>query len=528
MTHCPRQTFTYSPGATNLHNCRIQTVDICDKEKVDPSNMFEDLSYHPLLHFSPSTSALESTSPFLTPLSNMIGGDTSTTSTSTSSRFELNREMVVLTKVLPGVGVSNSVGGRDGISAQTSWTNDTVELFRSCPPHGLFNSSAMDSISSDQKDGDPQPPILLIGRNIRNSTTLTCRFRSFIEPLNWNHSLASIEVTGRFISTTRMECPRPSISSLFSSAIDTTTGGPSIWDSNSSNSSNSNSSTDARLLPSSIQVIIDVSNDAQRFSGDERFVPYTSISLEDSSLAAISRGRRSFSAPASFVTLELSDVNLLGINMSTSELEAATTMEMSACLEPKISEEIPSRAREEGWYELPFMRQAHLSFDWRHIPSDMKLDEHFKLSIYARPSRCDDTRCNNERERIPDVEESPCLQPLELPKWFADPTVSKHQVTNMTLLALDDALIRVEVQIIDGLYLASADSFLDTMTVHIEGPTRAKALSDDDILYSNGEKRRLSPFVSWEEREMNMEYFFAARITAEDTKEIGRASCRER
>lgn len=180
--------------------------------------------------------------------------------------------------------------------------------------------------------------------------------------------------------------------------------------------------------------------------------------------------------------MNLTDVNLLGPSVFTDELKAAMSMEKSTCLKPRILEESPTRAREQGWYEVAFMRQAHLSFDWRHIPSDMKLDEHFKLSIYARPSRCDDTRCNDERERIPDVEESPCLQPLELPKWFVDPTVSKHQVINMTLLALDDALIRVEIQLIDGLYLASADSFLDTMTVHIEGPSRAKALSDDDIL----------------------------------------------
>ena len=509
VTRCPRQTFTYSPGATNLHNCRIQTVDICDKQRVDPSNMFEDLSYHPLV-VSPSGSTLNPNTPqFLTPLSDVIGAVTGT-------GIESKREIVALTKVLPGVGLSTGSSGGSGSSTMGAisarpWTNDTVELFRSCPPHGLFNSSALEFTGSgivEREDNDPPLSILLIGRNFRNSTMLTCRFRPFIEPLDWNSS-ASLEFTGRFISPTRMECPRPSISSLFH-AIDF---GPSIW-------SNYDASTDTHEIPPLMQITIDVSNDGQRFSGDERFIPYTSTSLEDSSITAASTGRVSLSVPASFVTLNLTDVNLFGPNVSTDELEAAMSMDKSTCLKPRSSEESPTRAREQGWYELPFMRQAHLSFDWRHIPIDMKLDEHFKLSIYARPSRCDDTRCNDERERISDVEESPCLQPLELPKWFVDPTVSKHQVTNMTLLALDDALIRVEIQIIDGLYLSSADSFLDTMTVHINGPSRAKTLSDDDILYNNGEKRHLSPFVSWEEREVNMEYFFAARITAEDTKAI--------
>ena len=467
-------------------------MDICDKQRVDPSNMFVDLSYHPHHPYLPDLHAVE------------VGADSTVADMSTSLQ---SREIVALTKVLPGVGIFGNISSSSDSSSSDSskstisaplWRNDTVEVFRACPPYGFYNASTVDSAGSE--NGEAQASVLLTGRNIRNSRTLTCRFRPFVEPLSWNASgSGSILTRGRFISSTRVECPRPSMLSLFRAI-----------------GANPNAKEE---IPSSIQVIIDASNDGQRFSGDERFIPYTSAPFDDTSLA-ISSGHKSHSAPASFVTLNLTDVNALATNITSSELEAIMSMEKSTCLKPRIAEESPTRSREQGWYELPFMRQAHLSFDWRHIPSDMKLDEHYKLSIYARPSRCDDTRCNDRRERIPDVEESPCLQPLELPKWFADPAVSKHQVINMTLLALDDALIRVEVQIIDGLYLASADSFLDTMTVHIEGPSRAKALSDTDILYNSGEKRSLSPFVSWEEREVNMEFFFAARLTAEDTKAI--------
>ena len=261
-----------------------------------------------------------------------------------------------------------------------------MEVFRACPPYGFFNASTVDSAGSE--DGEVQVSVLLTGRNIRNSRTLTCRFRPFVEPLSWNASgSGSILSRGRFISPTRVECPRPSMLSLLR-AIGT----------------NPNANEE---IPSSIQVNIDASNDGQRFSGDERFIPYTSAPFDDSSLA-ISSGRKSHSAPASFVTLNLTDVNALTTNITSSELEAIMSMEKSTCLRPRIAEESPTRSREQGWYELPFMRQAHLSFDWRHIPSDMKLDEHYKLSIYARPSRCDDTRCNDRRERIPDLEESPC------------------------------------------------------------------------------------------------------------------------
>ena len=146
--------------------------------------------------------------------------------------------------------------------------------------------------------------------------------------------------------------------------------------------------------------------------------------------------------------------------------------------------------------------------------------EHFKIAVYARPSRCKDSRCNTRRLRIPDVENVPCEKPLKLPYWFQHSSVEKHQILNITLFALDDVIFRIEVQILHGVRLPSSDFFLNTVNVTIVSPTRSKIPTEKEILLGREVKRKLSPHISWEENEILMQYIFTACLTPENTKKI--------
>jgi len=68
------------------------------------------------------------------------------------------------------------------------------------------------------------------------------------------------------------------------------------------------------------------------------------------------------------------------------EFNKMAKMDQLSCDRPIHAEE-GERDKEAGWYELPFLSYAQLSFDFRNLPSDMVYDEHFKVAIYASPSR---------------------------------------------------------------------------------------------------------------------------------------------
>ena len=117
--------------------------------------------------------------------------------------------------------------------------------------------------------------------------------------------------------------------------------------------------------------------------------------------------------------------------------------------------------------------------------------------MYPQPSRCSDEQCNENRVRIAPKERLPCLQPAKLSDWFEDESVSKHQVFNITLFALDDLIFKVEVHLLHGLFLAAAPFFRNSASIQLFAPNRAYVTQGlRDVLTT----RRLSPFVSFEER----------------------------
>ena len=426
---CPRQMFRDKSTI-----CRVRPVAICDKRREDQKNIFRDVSYYP------------------------IEGHTST-----------SHEILVLSKTLPGEDPALR-------------TNDTIEIIRSCPNHA--NAYDFDTVFDSG--------VVLVGRNYRNSSHLSCRFREcnfLFEGEGCSASDGAMVVEGSFQSSTRVVCSLPL--QLRQAIVE-------IKD-------------DKRY--NHLYVLIDISNDATRFSGDGVDVPYSTGSKND--MSQLNDKKTVFSMPGSSALFKFRFQNVSD-TISNKEGSAIAVMDRSICMATSIEE--GPRDREQGWYELPFMRRAHLSFDWRHIPKNLIFGKHYTLAIYARPSRCLETACRGHRVISFDTEASPCRQPLLLPYWFSDRDVDLHQVLNMTLFALDDTMIRVEVQILNGMNILSSDLFLKTMNIQIHKPERAKALTDSNILSGNGEKRKLSPILSFEERLVDTEYFFAARLSYRDTR----------
>jgi hypothetical protein len=79
-------------------------------------------------------------------------------------------------------------------------------------------------------------------------------------------------------------------------------------------------------------------------------------------------------------------------------------------------------------------------------------------------------------------------------------------MNNFTIYALDDLIFKVEVHILYGLHSAIEKMFVNTSTVLISGPARAQSI----VGVPNPPVRRLSPYVSFEERYVPRKFFFGA------------------
>jgi hypothetical protein len=224
-----------------------------------------------------------------------------------------------------------------------------------------------------------------------------------------------------------------------------------------------------------------------------------------------------------FISKELSE-DAAGLTAEAGEYrdayEEIKATDKSICSRPVYAEE-GERASEQGWFEFPFLSYAQLSFDFTQIPPDMVYNEHYKVAIYATPSRCTDEWCSKAtRTRQPAQDVMPCLQPIDLPKWFQDPSVNKNQIVNMTMLSMEDSMFKVEVHIVHGGYLASADYLRNTMTVQLMRPDRAMVSEGEQLLIGSDKilaerTRRKSPHISWEESMMHSEFIFGIRYTKE-------------
>ncbi|GLD93027.1 hypothetical protein PINS_up001619 [Pythium insidiosum] len=178
----------------------------------------------------------------------------------------------------------------------------------------------------------------------------------------------------------------------------------------------------------------------------------------------------------------------------------------AVCLVPNDAEE-GFRPEDKAWFPLRGLSSAKLSFDFRHIPAELVYDEHYKIAIFVKNSTCEYQTCDDRgviKPSGPEIETWPCRLPIALPKWFMSTDVDKHDILNLTLLALEDVIFKVEVHITYGLYAAVAPFFVNSTIVQIKTPVRSNVTQGLD----HPDMRPLSRAMSYEEELVARDYSF--------------------
>ncbi|RLN47833.1 hypothetical protein BBJ28_00001738 [Nothophytophthora sp. Chile5] len=186
---------------------------------------------------------------------------------------------------------------------------------------------------------------------------------------------------------------------------------------------------------------------------------------------------------------------------------------MTACLK-RLEAEEGVREDDKAWFALTGLGKAKLSFDFRHLPADLVYDEHYKIAIFVKNSTCEDQTCDSRGVVLPSgpsIETTPCHLPVELPRWFLSTDVDKHDLLNLTLLALEDVTFKVEIHITYGLYAAVAPFFVNTTAVQLKTPTRSNATQG-----VVADTRPLSRSISYEEELVPRDYTFLAAYFGSD------------
>ena len=180
---------------------------------------------------------------------------------------------------------------------------------------------------------------------------------------------------------------------------------------------------------------------------------------------------------------------------------------------PQIFSELPKKMR---WYQLTGLSTARIHFDFSHISREVVYGEHFSIAIFVTPSVCVNSQCDERRELIPNVEEnekiletSPCVEPIELSPWFESNDIDKHSQLDLTVTALEDVLMHIEVHILHGLYITVAEELFNTSSVTIATPTRAVGF----LGAREKEFRTLAEHVTSQSKLHVKEFTFAAVFT---------------
>jgi hypothetical protein len=130
----------------------------------------------------------------------------------------------------------------------------------------------------------------------------------------------------------------------------------------------------------------------------------------------------------------------------------------------------------------------------------------------------------NDLERNQYTGQLRCDKPIDLSNWFLDKSVPKNKRVNFNILALEDVRMKVEIHILNGLYLPVTPHFLNTTSVRIISPRLANVTAGRDTSVGSGaghsqdteqgratvERRRLSNLISFEEKEVDQTYIFVA------------------
>jgi hypothetical protein len=133
---CPFQTTTVAGGST-VNNCKIQDIDVCDKQQIYSKQPMQDYTYYPRFEYE----ALDGSGPIK--FDSAISAGTYT------------GEIAAVVKVMP----------IDVDASSPLWKNETVEALRTCPSWG---------------PADVRTKVTVIGRNFLPTNRIYCRVRACI------------------------------------------------------------------------------------------------------------------------------------------------------------------------------------------------------------------------------------------------------------------------------------------------------------------------------------------------------------
>ena len=217
------------------------------------------------------------------------------------------------------------------------WVNDTVEVFRICPVNGTRNGTT---------------ELTVIGRNFIQTPLMLCRFTvNDTHTVNVNGTRTkqgtfSVDVPATFESRTRVRCTTPP----YTFPIDP---------------------ADLRNQIGKGMVTVRVANNGAAWSFShapfeylaDQHLPHPSTDFAQKQLidqtAACMAVRYNYSA-----VIKKADV--------------VTTI--------PLAYEEGEREDEEGWFMLRGLSTAKVMFDFRHLPVDMRYNEHYKIAAYVHNS----------------------------------------------------------------------------------------------------------------------------------------------
>ena len=137
--------------------------------------------------------------------------------------------------------------------------------------------------------------------------------------------------------------------------------------------------------------------------------------------------------------------------------------------------------------------------------------QHYFFSFFFSSSQPLYDLMDNEYTNSLDV--SPCSRPIKLSQWFESTAVDKHGVMNISILALDDLIVKPEVQILNGMFMSATHFLRNITTVKIQSPDRANRT--EGVEASLTATRKLHQSISYEEEEVNMEYIWLVQYKRE-------------
>lgn len=405
--------------------------------------------------------------------------------------YTFNGEEVVFDDGENEIEVLRHINPVNESASDAYWRNDSTPVTRICPSIvtpvdlGIPDGATGDvDVSEIENDPGTSLDLVVIGRNFDPETPLFCRFQMDVtagsaldgvvqgtDSLSADGTLRPVTFTrGTVHSEFRLTCPLPWHTGIpagdaWQAALDAGTAG----------------------VPDSITLNVTVLQLAGKSVGD----------------------------PAQLVV----SPNRLGL--TNAEYQSQQLDQCGARLAGE-EEPLPDDPLNR-WFEVRGLSVAQMQFDFAHLPVELTYDEHFRIAITVVPSICTDEKCDEERIRISNtpenealLETTPCKQPLALSTWFLDRSVEKRRVLNVSVVAMEDVRMNVQLHMMYGLYLSVAPQLINTTTVRISSPERARMIYGVD----QPTTRVLPEWLTSQEQRRFVEYTFAAIYRREYLEEI--------